>query len=407
MNQTGKRSLLIVTLSLERGGTERHLLQILPELRELGFVPEVFLMNHPGPLASAAQEAGIRLILPWWHDDVKRSTLPRLVRPARLAVVSVQLFLYLLFRRPRIVHFFLPASYLIGAPIAILAAIRRKMMSRRSLNNYQKAHPTAAWLERRLHPRMQAILGNSRAVVEELVKDERAPRARVGLVYNGIDAAPPQDPSPEAVVNARRRHAIADDAVLVTVVANLIAYKGHADLFQALHLAADRLPDKLIVALAGRDDGAGDDLRRQVTACGLDEIVRFLGPVDQVEALLAASDVFALPSHEEGFSNAVLEAMRARLAIVVTDVGGNAEAVSDGTSGMIVPPRDPPALAAALTTVLEDEELRHRLGTAARARVEEEFSLRHCIDQYAAIYRAVADDRELTVLPPFQWHRRI
>ncbi|TFH42095.1 MAG: glycosyltransferase, partial [Lysobacterales bacterium] len=99
--------------------------------------------------------------------------------------------------------------------------------------------------------------------------------------------------------------------------------------------------------------------------------------------------IFVLPSHEEGFSNALIEAMSAGLPIVATDVGGNSEAIEDGVSGIIVPPRNPPAIAAAVEVVAHCRDLRMRLGVAARNRVREKFSLDSCVDAYDALYRSL------------------
>ena len=103
-----------------------------------------------------------------------------------------------------------------------------------------------------------------------------------------------------------------------------------------------------------------------------------------------ASDVGILPSHEEGFSNAILEGMAAGLPMVVTRVGGNPEAVVHGVTGLVVPPRDPSAMAAAVLDLVRDPARRQRMGEAGRHRVEEAFSLDACVDRYARLYRMLS-----------------
>jgi glycosyltransferase involved in cell wall biosynthesis len=139
----------------------------------------------------------------------------------------------------------------------------------------------------------------------------------------------------------------------------------------------------------GRDDGIGADLAARAEAAGLAAQVRFLGQRDDVPDLLAASDIAVSASHEEGSSNAVLEAMAAGLGVVATDAGGNAEAIRPGIDGLLVPPRDPAALGAALVALAGDAGLRARLGDAARARATRDFSLTACVDRYAALYRGL------------------
>jgi glycosyltransferase involved in cell wall biosynthesis len=117
----------------------------------------------------------------------------------------------------------------------------------------------------------------------------------------------------------------------------------------------------------------------------------WLGEQAAAERLLAAGDIFVLPSHEEGFSNALLEAMAAQLAVIATAVGGNPDAIVDEESGILVRPRDARALAAALKRLAGEPALRRRLGEAARARVEERFSLERCVAHYERLYRGIGE----------------
>jgi glycosyltransferase involved in cell wall biosynthesis len=119
---------------------------------------------------------------------------------------------------------------------------------------------------------------------------------------------------------------------------------------------------------------------------GLDRSVRFLGLHEDVEGVLAAADVLVHPSLEEGFSNAILEAMGASLPVIATRVGGNPEAVEDGVTGLLVPPRDSPALARATIGVLADPARASALGAAGRRRVEQEFTLSRMVARYEQVY---------------------
>jgi glycosyltransferase involved in cell wall biosynthesis len=121
----------------------------------------------------------------------------------------------------------------------------------------------------------------------------------------------------------------------------------------------------------------------------IDQKVRFLGQRKDVPAILSASDVGIIASHQEGFSIAVLEGMAAALGMIVTDVGGNSEAIVDGESGLVVPPRDPMSLAQGIRRLARDPQLRASLGQAARRRVQQKFSLGPCVLQYERLYRAL------------------
>jgi glycosyltransferase involved in cell wall biosynthesis len=267
-------------------------------------------------------------------------------------------------------------------------------MSRRSLNTYQRRHRLLARIERRLHSRMSAVVANSRAVLAELVIEGVAPE-RLGLIYNGIEPAVFADLPPRAEV--RRRLGLGSAALVLTTVATLIPYKGHGDLLDALAGVAGELPADWVLLCVGRDDGIGPALRARARALGIDGHVRWLGERHDVPEILHASDVGILPSHEEGFSNAVLEGMAAGLPMVVTRVGGNPEAVVHDVSGLVVPPRDPRAMGAAILGLARDATRRQRMGEAGRHRVTAVFSLAACVDRYARLYTLLSGDRHEAV----------
>jgi glycosyltransferase involved in cell wall biosynthesis len=101
---------------------------------------------------------------------------------------------------------------------------------------------------------------------------------------------------------------------------------------------------------------------------------------------LSCSDLGVIASHQEGFSNSLLEKMSAGLPVIATDVGGNGEAIIDNESGVLVPPGAPALMAKAVLTLANDTSLRSRLGRNARERVRQHFSLEHCADQYFDLY---------------------
>jgi glycosyltransferase involved in cell wall biosynthesis len=135
-------------------------------------------------------------------------------------------------------------------------------------------------------------------------------------------------------------------------------------------------------------------LEAQARERGIARHVRFLGQRSDVPSLLRLADIAIHCSYEEGSSNAVLEAMAAGLPLVVTDAGGNAEAVLDGINGLVVPPRDPKALARAISQILHDRDLASKFGKASRKRVETEYSLAVCLDKYERLYRSLLAGEE-------------
>jgi glycosyltransferase involved in cell wall biosynthesis len=287
----------------------------------------------------------------------------------------------------------LTEPYLIGSLAAAGMRNLIRIMSRRSLAVYQEKHPLLARIEHWLHRFTDVLLGNSNAVVEELVA-ECGIRNKVSLIHNGIDVPPL--PPPEARLALRREFGIADDAIVICVNANLIAYKGHADLLDALGRMRERMAGPWRLMLVGRDQGMGASLRQQAEALGIAPNIVWVA--DRVDAQIAfTADIAVLPSHEEGFSNSLLEAMACALPVIATRVGGNIDAVIDGESGLLVPAHDPAALATAIARLHGDAALRQRLGAAARARVSALFSLQSCVEQYLGLYKRVMTDRTGTI----------
>lgn len=210
-----------------------------------------------------------------------------------------------------------------------------------------------------------------------------------GLLHNGVSLPAPLNAAAASAV--RRSLGIGDDACVIAVVANLVAYKGHSDLIEALGRVQHRLPQPWKLLVIGRDDGIGDGLKERAAALSVSSNILWLGERSDVGDLLAVSQIFVLPSHQEGFSNALLEAMAAGVAPVATAVGGNADAVADNESGLLAPPRDPEALGLVISRLANDQTLRRRLSGAARQRVSQRFSLVACVERYDRLYRALIE----------------
>lgn len=383
-------ALVFVTSSLAIGGTERHLVAVSTALRARGWTVTVFSTGGNGPLAEDLRSASVSVIVP------RASSLALFNRRlCRLPMAALGLVGVLLKRRDVIVHCFLPEAYLVAAPLALLLRTRLAIMSRRSLNTYQDGYRPAAWVERRLHPTMSAVLANSRSVANELVAEGVAPE-RIGLIYNGVAEAgdPPADR-----LQTRRGLGIEDGALVLVIVANLIPYKGHLDLVEALGVIAGRMPADWKLLVLGRDEGVGVTVRARAEAVGIAEHVLLLGQRADIADLLDASDIGLLASHQEGFSNAILEGMRAGLPMIVTDVGGNAEAVIDGETGLVVPPHEPGAFAQAILRLASDPVLRKAFGDSGRRRVEQYFSLKACVDAYEAMYKGLLAGKRPAEIP--------
>jgi glycosyltransferase involved in cell wall biosynthesis len=234
---------------------------------------------------------------------------------------------------------------------------------------------------------MDAVLGNSLSVTRQLTEEEGVPADRLGLIYNGINSD--VFAGSEARVALRASLGIGPEALVLCMTANLIPYKGHEDLIDALALAAKRMPEEWRLLLAGHDHGIGESLKNKAERLGLRKNISFLGSRTDIPALLAACDIGILCSHQEGFANAILEGMAARLPMIVTDVGGNSEAVVHGETGIVVPPKDPKRLSDAIIQLAQNQSLRSTYGAAGWQRVTEHFGMKRCVTLYDLLYRGL------------------
>jgi glycosyltransferase involved in cell wall biosynthesis len=238
-----------------------------------------------------------------------------------------------------------------------------------------------------------ALVAPSRAIEREL-KAAGFPRPRIHYLPNGVAVPPAREPADRVAARVALGAVDpalnpADRAPLAIYAGRLHEAKGLADLVAAWEAIVARRPNaRLCLAGEGPFRGA---LAEQIEVGGLEGRVVLAGAFDHVDELLAAADLFVLPSHQEGMSLALLEAMAAGLPIVATDIPGNRDLLSSGRHALLVPPRDPAALAAAIERLLDEPELGARLGAAARGRVAEEFSLAKCVDEHVALFERLVE----------------
>jgi len=243
--------------------------------------------------------------------------------------------------------------------------------------------PYQALADRLLAPLTDAAIAVSDSTRRFLIDQRHLPAARVRLIWNG---APLDEFAPvcrERALAVRSGLGLAEEALVVGSIGRLNAQKGHRYLLEAAALLLPRQP-RLRLLIAGDGDLLGE-LQQQAGALGIADRVVFAGHRTDVPDLLGALDVFCVSSVYEGTPLALFEAMAAGRAIVSTAVDGCREVLEDGVSGLLVPPRDPVALAAALERALSDDALRQALGASALA-ASRRYDVRACVDAMQSLY---------------------
>jgi glycosyltransferase involved in cell wall biosynthesis len=207
------------------------------------------------------------------------------------------------------------------------------------------------------------------------------PREKLRVIYNGIDV----EKFKKSDARAAREHLGITGRPTLVSVGSLTKQKGYPYLLEAAAKLKEPYPHFIWLVL-----GEGSErkvLEEKATALGLRDDVRFLGMKDNVIDYLRAADIFVLASLWEGLPNVVLEAMACELPVVATEVGGVRELIEDGVNGFLVPPKDAGALAQKIRYVIElPEAERQRVGSAARKRIVERFSVGTMVREYERLY---------------------
>ena len=275
--------------------------------------------------------------------------------------------------RPHVVHYHTARAHKMSLwlrPFAGRAIVTRRM-------DYPLR--PGFWTDRLYNRAVAAVAAISTGVREEL-RAAGVAKERIRVIPSGVE--PPGGLPGEAGRRAARaRFGVADDRIAIGIVAVLERRKAHDILFHALAACTSK---SRIVCLVCGDGSERVALERLAAELAIE--VRFLGEQRQVADVLAALDVFVLPSRAEGLGVAILEAMAMALPVVASRVGGIPDAVIDRDTGLLVPPEDTGALAAAIDRLVADEDERRRLGERGRARVLAEFSLARSAERYEALY---------------------
>lgn len=365
--------------SLERGGAERQLVNLVNNLDRERFRPTILTWFGEGELeAELAPDVEHRRIT----GSRLRFSGP-ISRPGLALAITARLVAELRSARPHLLHAYLFTAYVLAAFAGRLAGVPAIVAGRRGLNTYD-GFPFPAPLAGRLaNTLIDLHICNSGAVRSYALAHESDLRPdRVIVIRNGF--ASPAQPAPTRK-GAERLRGI--------MVANFHPYKDHGTALRGLAIARRAHPElELALVGSGPERSRAEDL---ATELGLNGAVHFLGTRSDVPLLLRDSDFAVLTSTEEGFPNAVMEAMAAGIPVVSTAVGGVVELIRDGLDGLLVPSGDAAALAAALGRLAADPILRRRLGENGSSRIDSEFGVSRMVRETESAYDELLTRRQM------------
>ncbi len=351
------------------GGQE---IRILTEAR--GFLDRGHRVTLVAPAEAPITQAGERAGIPVVRIDIRRKRLPALLSLRR----------FLVGRRGAIdvLNTHSSTDSWLGALACATLPGAPPIVRTRHVSTTIRNRPTTRWLY--AHATTHIVTAGE-ALRRQLARDNAIPLAHMTSIPTGIDLA---RFVPGDALAARQRLGLPARPTL-GIVATLRDWKGHEYLFDAI--AADRAGWAGWNVVVVGDGPYRAKLDARLASLDLADRVHFAGQQEDVVPWLNALDLFALPSYgEEGVPQAIMQAMACALPVVSTTVGAITEAVAADVTGLIVAPRDAPALAAALARLRDDPELRARFGAAARLLAQQRFGLDRMLDGMESVFRAAA-----------------
>ncbi|UCE02314.1 MAG: glycosyltransferase [Candidatus Latescibacterota bacterium] len=374
--------LLFLFPALEVGGAERQLQLLVERLDRRRFRPLVACQHGRGRIAEALEARGVRVRQ---LSDRRRFDAGFFLRTLRLVrAEGVRLVLTHGFSTGVVGRL---AAVLAGAPVRILAEHatgERDMSANKHSVNRALAPLTSAWI---------AVADGQ---LEYLQRVKRIPLAKTHLIRNGIDCAAFGNRDERERVRAEL--GISAHARVAGIVAMLRPEKDHDTFLHAAQRVVERLDEARFLIVG--DGPRRDELERRVVEVGLERIVLFTGWRGDVARVLSALDVSVLCSTDvETMPLALLESMASALPLIGTRVGGVPEVIEEGHNGILVQPRAPEELAAAMLRVLEDPETAQRWGRASRERAEREFGVQRMVRLHEKLFTALLEDAGVPVPP--------
>lgn len=371
---TRRIKVLRVVIGLHLGGVQQGVKNLCRLLDPERYQPIVCALENDGTVGREIARDGFEVIVLGLKGRAVRPRivfeLARLMRSRSIDIVHGSAYHPSLFSRL--------AGLVARVPILINHehVIIHHRQAHRALINH--------WLGRLT----QAQIAVSQAVRQQMVSWYHLEPQKVEVIYNGVR---PEFFQVRAWREASRRKLGLDpETKVVGIVSRLHLEKGYESLFAGLEGLKSRFPLKVLVAGTGPHEG---EIRELAARRSLGETVEFLGYRRDIPELLAALDVFVLPSIKEGFSNSLLEAMAAGLPVIVSDHEPHLEAVEPGVSGLAFPQQDASGLGRCLAEVLAHPDLAVKLGRAAQARVAAHFTVEQFGRRVQGLYDRLVRER--------------
>lgn len=274
-----------------------------------------------------------------------------------------------------------------GTFIAHLAGVKVIISNRRDMGFNRSSHHTRAY--QWVNPWVTRVVVNAQSIRDYVKSTEDVPRRNIEVIHNGVDLPRHQEHCANEGLSGLK------GKIVIMHVADLKPVKGHRYLLEAMRGVVSQYPQVQLI-LIGEDTMSGA-IQRYADELKISLNVLFLGKRDDVRQLLTMADICVLPSLSEGMSNAILEYMAAGKPVVATRVGGTPELIDNEVQGLLVDKENSAQLKDALIRLIEDEPLRHKMGSAGRQKANEQFSMPGMVKRYEEFYASLLP-REFKVM---------
>lgn len=370
---------MIVHIDSGRGwrGGQSQALYLTKGLKERGF--EVSLICQNGsPLWQKAKNAGIEVF-----------PLKMTFEFGPFSIFKISRILNR--KRARIIHFHDSHSATLGILASLLCPVPIKI-SARKVDFSIKGNPFRKWKYDKL---VSAVIAVSNGVKEVLIKDG-IPESKLYTIYEGTDLSKFQIEGTKE--EWKERLGLRGDKFYAGIVAHLAHHKGHVYLIEAAKILKEKGANIEILIIG--DGELRDSLLSKTKELKVEDIVKFLGFINDIPHLLKAIDLFVLSSYLEGLCTSLLDAMASKLPIVATRTGGIPEAVEDSVNGILVPPRDPSALASAIYHLYSNRNLLIEMGEKGYQRVKRLFSVEIMVENTLSLYNKLLKENGFEPISP-------